>query len=76
MQTILTKAINDAKTKLDHTDQYITTTYRTCDHLHTLHSIGLYGYSKDTVMNTLGFTNNYKEWEALTEFGLNSNPNL
>ena len=76
MQTELTNAVNAAKTKLDHTEQYTSSSYRTCDHLHTLHSIGLYGYIKDTVMNTLGFTDNYKEWEAMTEFGLNSNPNL
>ena len=76
MQTTLTNAVNSAQTTLNNTQQYITSSYRTCDHLHKLHSIGLYGYSKEAVMNTLGFSDEYKEWEALTEFGLNSNPNI
>lgn len=41
-----------------------------CDHQHTLHSFGLYTYNADLVMNTLGFTDAYKEWESLTEMGL------
>ena len=55
---------------LQNTDEYITTTYYTCDHLHTLHSIGLYTYDKETVMTALGFTDADKEWENLIELGM------
>lgn len=55
---------------LQNTDEYITTTYYTCDHLHTLHSIGLYTYDKETVMTALGFSDADKEWENLIELGM------
>lgn len=39
----------------------------TCNNTHTLHNFGLALFSKDEVMDALGFTNKEKEWEALTE---------
>lgn len=60
-----------AWTTLQNTDEYITTSYRTCDHLHTLHSFGLFAYDRDAVMTQLGFTDADKEWEHLIELGMN-----
>ena len=38
-----------------------------CPHFHTLHRFGLAFFTKEDVMNALGFTNKEKEWAALTE---------
>lgn len=67
----LNQFIDEAATVLDSTPETITTTYRTCDHQHTLHSIGLFAYDKDTVMTALGFTDADKEWANLIELGMN-----
>lgn len=61
---------------MNSTPQTITNPSALCKHHHTLYSIGLYEYPSDTVMNTLGFTTEYKEWESLTEYGLNTNPDI
>ena len=66
----LQQFVDDAQTTLDNTEPTITTTYWTCDHLHTLHSIGLFTYDKETVMTALGFTDADKEWENLIELGM------
>ncbi len=60
-----------AWTTLQNTDEYITTSYWTCDHLHTLHSFGLFAYDREAVMTQLGFTDADKEWEHLIELGMN-----
>ena len=62
--------VDGAQATLDSTEPTITTTYWTCDHLHTLHSIGLFNYDKDTVMTVLGFTDADKELENLIELGM------
>ena len=67
----LNQFIDEAASVLDSTPETITTTYRTCDHQHTLHSIGLFAYDKDTVMTALGFTDADKEWANLIELGMN-----
>ena len=66
----LQQFVDGAQATLDATEPTITTTYWTCDHLHTLHSIGLFNYDKDTVMTVLGFTDADKEWENLIELGM------
>lgn len=71
MLSQLNSEVSTAQTTLNNTDQYTVTTYYTCDHLHTLHSIGLYTYDKDTVMTALGFTDADKQWENLIELGMN-----
>ena len=38
-----------------------------CTHLHTLYSIAVTFYSKDDVMDKLGFSQKEKEWESITE---------
>ena len=58
----------------NNTPQYLVE--ESCDHEHTLHSIGLAMFSKDDVMSALGFTDTYIEWEEMTERGFESNPNL
>lgn len=62
--------VDTASATLRDTDEYITSTYYICDHLHTLHSIGLYAYNKDTVMTALGFTDADKTWERMIEMGM------
>lgn len=71
MLSQLNGEVSAAATALNNTDQYISTTYYTCDHQHTLHSIGLFTYDKDTVMTALGFTDADKQWENLIELGMN-----
>ena len=40
-----------------------------CEHLHTLHSLGLSFFSKNDIMNSLNFSENEIKWEELTEGG-------
>lgn len=47
-----------------------------CENQHDLHSIGLWYYNKESIMNALGFTDNEKNWVSLTETGFESNPNI
>lgn len=47
-----------------------------CEYQHDLHSIGLWYYSKERIMDVLNFTDNEKEWVNLTEMGFESNPNI
>ena len=58
----------------NNTPQYIVE--ESCDHLHTLHSIGLAMFTKENVMSALGFTDTYIEWEEMTERGFEANPNI
>lgn len=51
-------------------------TIRVCQHSHNLHSIGLWYYDKEYVMNALGFSDNDKQWESLTEMGFVNNPDI
>lgn len=44
-----------------------------CEYQHDLHSVGLWYYSKESIMETLEFTNSEKEWVSLTEMGFESN---
>ncbi len=66
--------VDAARGVMDTTPQMIQNPAATCHLHHTLYSIGLYGYGSDTVMNTLGFTDQYKNWVALVEYGMNTNP--
>lgn len=73
LRSVVTSAqttMNSALATLNSTDQYITSAYQICDHLHTLHSIGLFIYDKDTVMTELGFTDAEKNWESMIELGM------
>lgn len=47
-----------------------------CDRLHDLHSIGLDIISKESVMDSWGFDDNYKQWVELTYQGFIKNPNI
>ena len=67
----LQQFVDSAYQTLQNTEPTITDTYYTCDHQHTLHSIGLFTYNKETVMTALGFTDADKEWENLIELGMN-----
>lgn len=49
---------------MNNTPQVIRTPYYTCDHQHTLHSIGLNFFDADAVMTVYGFTDTEREWEA------------
>lgn len=66
----LQQFVDGAWDAMQNTPQTITTTYWTCDHLHTLHSVGLFTYDKETVMNALGFSQADKKWEQLIELGM------
>ncbi len=66
MQTRLNGEVTTAENTLNNTPQTTQTPYYTCDHLHTLHSFGLNFYSAEQVMLTLGFTEDEKQWVALT----------
>ena len=66
--------VDAARSVMDTTPQMIQNPAATCHLHHTLYSIGLYGYGSDTVMNTLGFTDQYKNCVALVEYGMNTNP--
>lgn len=69
-QAWLDYLVEEARSKLESTPKTIKTPYRTCDNQHTLHSIGLYTYDKDTVMTVLGFADADKQWEELIEMGM------
>ena len=73
-KTKLSAEVDEAWNTLQATPQMIQNPAATCHLHHTLYSIGLYGYGSDTVMNTLGFTDQYKNWVALVEYGMNTNP--
>lgn len=47
-----------------------------CEYQHTLHSVGLWYYDKETVMNALGFTDFDKQWVSLTEMGFANNSDI
>lgn len=47
-----------------------------CEYQHNLHSIGLWYYSKENIMDALNFTDNEKQWVSLTEMGFESNPDI
>lgn len=47
-----------------------------CEYQHNLHSIGLWYYSKESIMDALNFTDNEKQWVNLTEMGFESNPDI
>ena len=47
-----------------------------CEYKHSLHSIGLAFFDKETVMNALGFDDISKEWVELTEMGFENNPDI
>ena len=69
----LQQFVDEAWDTMQNTPKTITTTYWTCDHLHTLHSVGLFTYDKETVMNALGFSQADKKWEQLIELGMAAN---
>ena len=66
MQTRLNSEIAAAENMKNNTPQTIQTPYYTCDHLHTLYSFGLNFYTAEQVMQVLNFTEDEKQWAALT----------
>lgn len=52
---------------LDHTPEKLEEVSQICEHEHTTHSIRLAFFTKEDVMNALGFTDSDKQWQALTE---------
>ena len=61
---------------LDSTPETLEEVTYICNHEHDLHSIGLAFFQKEDIMNALGFTENDKQWEQLTETGFESNPDI
>lgn len=47
-----------------------------CEHLHNNHAIGLNIISKESVMDSWGFDDNYRQWVELTYQGFLVNPDL
>lgn len=47
-----------------------------CENQHELHSIGLWYYNKESIMDALEFTSSEKEWVSLTEMGFENNPDI
>ena len=47
-----------------------------CENQHELHSIGLWYYNKESIMDALEFTSSEKEWVSLTEIGFENNPDI
>ena len=70
MQTRLNREVTTAENTLNSTPQTTQTPYYTCDHLHTLHSFGLNFYSAEQVMQVLNFTEDEKQWVALTAMNI------
>jgi hypothetical protein len=70
MQTQLNNEVTAAETTRNNTPETIQIPYYTCDHLHTLHSFGLNFYTAEQVMQTLSFTEDEKQWVALTAMNI------
>lgn len=68
--------VEAARGIMNTTPQMIQNPAAVCHLHHKLWSIGLYGYSSEAVMNSLGFNDQYKEWVALVEYGMDTNPDL
>ncbi len=73
---VLGREYETAVAILDNTPPTIETIVYDCDLLHDLHSIGLYFYDKEDVMNALNFTDADKQWVELTESGFENNPDI
>ena len=72
----LSAEVEAARGIMNTTPQTIQNPAAVCHLHHKLWSIGLYGYSSEAVMNSLGFNDQYKGWVALVEYGMDTNPNL
>ena len=70
MQARLNREVTAAETARNNTPETIRTPYYTCDHLHTLHSFGLNFYTAEQVMQVLNFTEDEKQWVALTAMNI------
>lgn len=70
MQARLNREVAAAETARNNTPETIRTPYYTCDHLHTLHSFGLNFYTAEQVMQELNFTEDEKQWVALTAMNI------
>ncbi len=68
--------VDAARNRMNSTPQTITNPSAVCRSHHTLWSFGLYAYPADTVMNTLDFNEKYKNWESMTEYGMETNPGI
>lgn len=73
---VLGKEYEAAVQELNNTPATIEEITYICEYQHKLHSIGLWYYNKDSVMNALGFTDSEKEWVRLTEMGFENNPDI
>ena len=71
---VLSEEVSAALETMNKTPKMIKSPEAVCHLHHKLWSIGLYGYSSEAVMNSLGFNDQYKEWVALVEYGMNTNP--
>ena len=70
MLTWLNGEVTTAQNTLNSTPETTRTPYYTCDHLHTLHSFGLNFYTAEQVMQTLSFTEEEKQWVAMTAMNI------
>ena len=70
MQARLNREVAAAETARNNTTETIQTPYYTCDHLHILHSFGLNFYTAEQVMQVLNFTEDEKQWVALTAMNI------
>ena len=67
--------MHEFEVQRDHyTDLYNNTLV--CTHHHKLHSVGLSFWTKEDLMESLGFDETYKYWVELTVQGFNDNPNI
>jgi len=47
-----------------------------CTHQHRLHNVGIAFWTKDELMDALGFDDTYKYWVELTKQGFENNPDI
>ena len=69
-ESILAAEYHAAEDTLDETPSTIEVEIQTCNKHHKYWSYGLYDYPADTVMDSLGFSDNYKEWMQLCQQGI------
>ena len=68
--SVLGAEYDEAEETLNDTPKTIEETYLTCDGHHTYHSFGFYSYPSNSVMDALGFTDEYKQWMSMCQNGI------
>ena len=73
LSTAVTNLTNAQRT-LDNTPETIPEPY--CPYTHTYYGVGLQFFTKEDVMNALGFTDGDRQWVEMTEMGFETNPDI